>query len=77
MRLVEDEDRTLGVKDELQLSLLFFTYLLFSWIGDFIGSSLLGAFVAGMHGYISISIYPVNNTPLDGVNGGLSISNGG
>lgn len=48
MRAVADEGRTLGVKDEVHLTILFFTYIIFSWIGDFIGSSLLGAFVAGM-----------------------------
>jgi Kef-type K+ transport system membrane component KefB len=41
-------NRTLGLSDELHLFYLILFYLMFSWVGDVVGSSLLGAFVAGM-----------------------------
>lgn len=40
-------DAAIKLRDEAHLSLMFGIFLVFSWIGDVIGSSLLGAFVAG------------------------------
>ena len=41
-------NRTLTLKDEMQLFVMIVTYLMLSWVGNLIGSSLLGGFVAGM-----------------------------
>eukprot|EP00600_Ochromonadales_sp_CCMP1393_P001702 CAMPEP_0174985228 /NCGR_PEP_ID=MMETSP0004_2-20121128/18219_1 /TAXON_ID=420556 /ORGANISM="Ochromonas sp., Strain CCMP1393" /LENGTH=888 /DNA_ID=CAMNT_0016237841 /DNA_START=139 /DNA_END=2805 /DNA_ORIENTATION=- len=48
LRYISDEHRSMNVKDETHLSIMFVSFVMFSWIGDLIGSSLLGAFAAGM-----------------------------
>lgn len=48
MQVIQDYTRAVSVEDELHLSIMFGTFLIFSWIGDFIGSALLGSFAAGM-----------------------------
>jgi Kef-type K+ transport system membrane component KefB len=41
-------NRSMGLQDELHIFWMLVCYLLLSWVGDIIGSALLGAFVAGM-----------------------------
>lgn len=41
-------NRSMGMQDELHIFWMLVCYLLLSWVGDLIGSALLGAFVAGM-----------------------------
>jgi Kef-type K+ transport system membrane component KefB len=41
-------NRSLGMQDEIHLFWMLACYLLLSWVGDLVGSALLGAFVAGM-----------------------------
>jgi Kef-type K+ transport system membrane component KefB len=41
-------NRSLDTQDELHLFWMLLCYLLLSWVGDLVGSALLGSFVAGM-----------------------------
>lgn len=41
-------NRSMDMQDELHIFWMLVCYLLLSWVGDIIGSALLGAFVAGM-----------------------------
>ena len=48
INFVAVSNRTIPLKDEMHMLYLIVCFVFFSWIGDVIGSSLLGGFVAGM-----------------------------